>query len=60
MLADWMRELIQIKFAVAAMAELHEAGTISRENALNAARGIEARLDWILDQAQKETKREPR
>ncbi len=44
-------ELEQMKWSVTALAQLAGApGSFERENARNAARGMEARLDWCLAQ----------
>ena len=57
---DWMHELAQIKWAIASLAQVFPPGSYDKENAQNAARGIQARLDWCIEQAKAErAKAEP-
>lgn len=57
---DWMSEITRLKFALASIADLMPNGSYLRENVANITRGIEARLDWILAEAQTECKRKGR
>ena len=58
--ADWMLELEAVKFSVRSIVEDYPKGSFQRETAINAAKGIQWRIDWILEQAKLETKREIR
>lgn len=43
-------KLESLKFSVAALTEMYPRGSFDRENAKNAARGIEAQIDWVIRQ----------
>lgn len=55
---DWLGAIGDLAFSVHSMAELHQRGSYARENAVNVARGIEARLRWIQERAKLELKRD--
>lgn len=43
-------ELKNLKWAVSSLAEINSLGSYEHENAKNAARGIAARIDWVIRQ----------
>ena len=43
-------ELKSLKFAINALVDGYPKGSYERENAMNAARGINSRLDWVIRQ----------
>ena len=45
-----IEELQSLKFGISALADLFERGSYKRELALNAARGLEARIEWVIAQ----------
>jgi len=44
-----LKELDRLKFAVAALVQIHTLGSCEYENAANATRGIKNRLDYLHD-----------
>ena len=54
---DWLAELRQLKYAIAALVQGYPRGTYERENAVNASRGVQDRLQWCIDEAKAEVKR---
>ncbi len=43
-------ELKNLKWAISSLHDLHEKGSTEREIFINAAHGIESRLDWVIRQ----------